>query len=127
MRRPPEPQYSFTIPSIHDDTTLDCRLYHPNDILVNKSQRRKGSANTSSEEVAVTQWRKKGIIMAHPYAPMGGSYDDRVVGMVVEEFLKLGWVVGTFNFRYVCMCLVYELLGFSFLLFWLLVVLFLPD
>lgn len=38
--------------------------------------------------------------MAHPYAPMGGSYDDRVVGMVVEEFLKLGWIVGTFNFRY---------------------------
>jgi alpha/beta superfamily hydrolase len=38
--------------------------------------------------------------MAHPYAPMGGSYDDRVVGIVVEEFLALGFVVGTFNFRY---------------------------
>ena len=38
--------------------------------------------------------------MAHPYAPMGGCYDDRVVGIVVEEFLKLGWVVGTFNFRH---------------------------
>ena len=39
--------------------------------------------------------------MAHPYAPMGGSYDDRVVGIVVDEFLKTGWIVGTFNFRYV--------------------------
>jgi len=38
--------------------------------------------------------------MAHPYAPMGGSYDDRVVGIVVEEFLHAGWMVGTFNFRY---------------------------
>lgn len=38
--------------------------------------------------------------MAHPYAPMGGCYDDRVVGIVVDEFLRLGWVVGTFNFRY---------------------------
>jgi alpha/beta superfamily hydrolase len=38
--------------------------------------------------------------MAHPYAPMGGSYDDRVVGIVVDEFLKAGWIVGTFNFRY---------------------------
>ena len=38
--------------------------------------------------------------MAHPYAPMGGSYDDRIVGIVVDEFLKQGWVVGTFNFRY---------------------------
>ncbi|KAH7406124.1 hypothetical protein DE146DRAFT_676693 [Phaeosphaeria sp. MPI-PUGE-AT-0046c] len=37
--------------------------------------------------------------MAHPYAPMGGSYDDRVVGIVVDEFLKHGWMVGTFNFR----------------------------
>jgi alpha/beta superfamily hydrolase len=32
---------------------------------------------------------------------MGGSYDDRVVGIVVEAFLGLGYVVGTFNFRYV--------------------------
>jgi hypothetical protein len=31
---------------------------------------------------------------------MGGSYDDRVVGTVVDEFLRAGWVVGTFNFRY---------------------------
>jgi alpha/beta superfamily hydrolase len=31
---------------------------------------------------------------------MGGSYDDRVVGIVAEEFLALGYVVGTFNFRY---------------------------
>lgn len=38
--------------------------------------------------------------MAHPYAPMGGSYDDRIVGIVIGEFLKAGWVVGTFNFRY---------------------------
>jgi hypothetical protein len=30
---------------------------------------------------------------------MGGSYDDRVVGIVVAEFLKTGWIVGTFNFR----------------------------
>ncbi|KAF1949129.1 hypothetical protein CC80DRAFT_497715 [Byssothecium circinans] len=37
--------------------------------------------------------------MAHPYAPMGGSYDDRVVGIVVDEFLRKGWIVGTFNFR----------------------------
>lgn len=40
--------------------------------------------------------------MAHPYAPMGGCYDDRVVGIVVDEFLKAGWIVGTFNFRSVC-------------------------
>ncbi|KAH7402616.1 Alpha/Beta hydrolase protein [Pyrenochaeta sp. MPI-SDFR-AT-0127] len=89
MRHPPEPHYSFTIPSTHDDTTLNCRIYYP-DIL---------DRSDASERENEAQWRKKGIIMAHPYAPMGGSYDDRVVGIVVDEFLKAGWVVGTFNFR----------------------------
>ncbi|KAI4929500.1 uncharacterized protein J4E92_005165 [Alternaria infectoria] len=87
MRRPPEAHYSFTIPSIHDDTTLDCRIYHPDTLTKPK------------DSAHIAQWRKRGIVMAHPYAPMGGSYDDRVVGIVVEEFLHAGWMVGTFNFR----------------------------
>ena len=88
MRTPSEPHYSFTIPSIHDDTTLDCRIYHPEIFDY--------SAGTDPG----LGWRKRGIIMAHPYAPMGGSYDDRVVGIVVDEMLKAGYIVGTFNFRY---------------------------
>jgi alpha/beta superfamily hydrolase len=88
MPRPPEPQYSFTIPSIHDDTTLDCRIYHPDDL------------EQVTDVAAGSSWGKRGIVMAHPYAPMGGSYDDRIVGIVVDEFLKAKWIVGTFNFRY---------------------------
>ena len=88
MRASPEPHYSFTIPSIHDDTTLDCRIYHP-DVF-----------DYSAGNDFGAQWRKRGIVMAHPYAPMGGSYDDRVVGIVVDEMLKAGYIVGTFNFRY---------------------------
>ena len=84
MHGPAEPHYSFTIPSIHDDTTLDCRIYHP-DVLDTTG----GSP----------RWRKRGVVMAHPYAPMGGSYDDLVVRIVVDEMLKAGYVVGTFNFR----------------------------
>ncbi|KAF1838811.1 hypothetical protein BDW02DRAFT_488267 [Decorospora gaudefroyi] len=87
MHRPPDAHYSFTIPSIHDDTTLDCRIYHPDAL----------SKPTYSDKSV--QWKRRGIVMAHPYAPMGGSYDDRVVSIVVEEFLKTGWIVGTFNFR----------------------------
>lgn len=90
MHHPPEPHYSFTIPSIHDDTTLDCRIYHPQEVW-----RPQSHDNGNSRP-----WQKRGIIMAHPYAPLGGSYDDRVVGIVVEEYLALGYVVGTFNFRY---------------------------
>lgn len=88
--RPPQPHAAFTIPSLHDDTTLDCRIYHPDVLLSAQAQ------NDTPE----SPWKKRGIVMAHPYAPLGGSYDDRVVGIVVEEFLALGYVVATFNFRY---------------------------
>ncbi|KAJ4985285.1 acid phosphatase [Stagonosporopsis vannaccii] len=88
MRNAPEPHYSFTIPSIHDDTTLDCRIYHPHIF-----------DEAAKDSLEQSRWRKRGIVMAHPYAPMGGSYDDRVVGIVVDEMLKAGYVVGTFNFR----------------------------
>ncbi|KAF2438762.1 hypothetical protein P171DRAFT_155820 [Karstenula rhodostoma CBS 690.94] len=78
-----EPRWSCTIPSIHDDTPLGVRIYHP----------------TTLQSQSEKPWRKRGIVMAHPYAPMGGSYDDRVVGIVADEFLSAGWIVGTFNFR----------------------------
>ncbi|KAK5160838.1 hypothetical protein LTR04_004491 [Oleoguttula sp. CCFEE 6159] len=81
-----EPTFSFTIPSIHDDTPLDCRLYHP------KPVSRDGAPSAGSGQ-------KRGAIVAHPYAPMGGSYDDPVVGIVAGQLLKEGFVVGTFNFR----------------------------
>jgi hypothetical protein len=90
MHHPPDPIYSFTIPSIHDDTPLNCRVYHPDGLV---------EAHSDSPG-ANPPWRTRGIVMAHPYAPMGGSYDDRVVGIAADEFLKAGWIVGTFNFRY---------------------------
>jgi len=37
--------------------------------------------------------------VTHPYAPLGGSYDDPVVVSALSEILKQGFVVGTFNFR----------------------------
>jgi hypothetical protein len=40
-------------------------------------------------------------IVAHPYAPMGGCYDDPVVGRIASTMLDDGFIVGTFNFRYV--------------------------
>jgi alpha/beta superfamily hydrolase len=87
----PEPRFNSTIPSIHDDTTLDFRIYHP-DVLTRPPL---GGEGTNKP------WRRKGLVIAHPYAPMGGSYDDRVVRIVLDEFLKAGWIVATFNFRYI--------------------------
>ncbi|KAI9893675.1 MAG: hypothetical protein M1814_005890 [Vezdaea aestivalis] len=80
------PIASFTIPSISDDLLLDCRIYHPKKFYI-------------TEECSNDQWLKKGAIVAHPYAPLGGSYDDAVVGMISSSLLKSGFIVGTFNFR----------------------------
>ncbi|KAJ4393163.1 hypothetical protein N0V93_002370 [Gnomoniopsis smithogilvyi] len=81
----PPPALTFTIPSIHDDTTLlDCRIYHP--------------ASLAPNQLAPV-WRKHAAIVAHPYATLGGSYDDAVVETVSAALLREGYVVGTFNFR----------------------------
>ncbi|KAL5403746.1 hypothetical protein PMIN04_012757 [Paraphaeosphaeria minitans] len=87
-----EPRWSCTIPSLHDDTPLDVRIYHP--WILHK---RDGGGGGGGGEMWWT--RRRGVVVAHPYAALGGSYDDGVVGVVVEEFLAAGWVVGTFNFR----------------------------
>ena len=56
--------------------------------------------------------------MAHPYAPMGGCYDDPVVGIAAAQLLKEGFIVCTLNFRCVevqaqpsCLLPAEELLG----------------
>lgn len=77
-----KPNFSFAIPSIHDDNILDCRLYHPKE-------------SDHSRSVSIAQ----AAIIAHPYAPLGGCYDDPVVNAVGVVLLKAGYVVGTFNFR----------------------------
>ena len=83
-----EPAYSISIPSIEDDTLLDCRIYHPKNL---HTVLREGQYNSHGI---------KGAILAHPYAPLGGCYDDSVVISVAETLLEQGFVVGTFNFRY---------------------------
>jgi alpha/beta superfamily hydrolase len=79
-----EPTYAFSLPSIQDDTPLECRIYHPKNLhsLLGDKQR-----------------PIKGSIIGHPYAPLGGCYDDPVVLSVTETLLEQGYIVGTFNFR----------------------------
>ncbi|QDS68807.1 hypothetical protein FKW77_006164 [Venturia effusa] len=80
----PEP-LSFTVPSIHDDTVIHARIYHP--------------AGSTKDPSGSEQHGIRGAIVAHPYAPLGGSYDDPVVGLVASQILKEGFTVCTFNFR----------------------------
>ena len=79
------PVYCFTIPSLHDSTVLDCRIYHP----------------ASLQDAQTGQQRtRKAALVAHPYAPLGGCMDDPVVMTIVDQLIDLDFVVGTFNFRY---------------------------
>ncbi|KKA26790.1 hypothetical protein TD95_003162 [Thielaviopsis punctulata] len=80
----PEPTLSFTLQSLHDNTSLDCRIYHP------------VSLEPSSN---VPAWCRHSAIFAHPYAPLGGSYNDHIVQAATEVLLSQGYLVGTFNFR----------------------------
>jgi len=82
-----EPVYSFTIPSLHDDTALDCRIYHPTTLY--------DSINGSDD----TRGTLRGGVIGHPYAPLGGSFEDGVVLSVAQCLVKQGFIVGTFNFR----------------------------
>jgi hypothetical protein len=81
----PEPTLSFTLPSLHDGLPLDCRVYHPHSL-------------TASPRAP--SWQKHAAIVAHPYAPLGGCYDDPVVDIVASTLLRLGFLVATFNFRF---------------------------
>lgn len=80
----PTPSLNLQIPSYLDAYLLDARVYLP-----------------TSYTAPVTQhWDRKLAIIGHPYAPLGGSHDDRVVLEVVKTLLRAGWIVSTFNFRY---------------------------
>lgn len=109
-----QPAYSFTIPSLHDDTPLACRIYHPHSGLSlgdDGEEDENGDEGNGDGGVAGSEGRRgegrrrpksrrwKAAIIAHPYAPLGGSYDDPVVGKVGAELMAAGWVVGTFCFR----------------------------
>ena len=84
----PIPALSFTLPSLCDDTRLDCRIYHPECLT-----------DPSMLDTEIRSWRKQAAVVAHPYAPLGGCYDDAVVDVVAGALLQVGYVVATFNFR----------------------------
>lgn len=81
----PSASFSFFLPSVYDGTKLKCRVYLPS-VLQNIE--------------SATTWPNRGAVVAHPYATLGGCYDDPVVSFIGSELLQAGCVVGTFNFRY---------------------------
>lgn len=78
----PSPSANFTLPSLYDSLELDCRIYFP---------RRK------SDQGAIIA--RGCAVFAHPYAPLGGCYDDPVVNSIGGVLLRHGYILVTFNFR----------------------------
>lgn len=87
----PVPSLNLQIPSLHDSVPLSARLYLPPSYTRTRT--------TTTTATTTTAWPRRLAIVAHPYAPLGGNYDDRVVLRVVALLLSLDWVVATFNFR----------------------------
>ena len=78
----PTPNAALTIPSLHDSTEISSRVYYP-----------------GKPEDSTGLFGRGFAILAHPYAPLGGSYDDPVVALVGTTLLRNGIVLITFNFR----------------------------
>ncbi|OAA73674.1 X-Pro dipeptidyl-peptidase-like domain protein [Cordyceps fumosorosea ARSEF 2679] len=85
----PEPALTFTIPSVHDGLPLDCRIYHPASLR----------AEQRPSEASPSPWRRHAAVLAHPYAPLGGSFDDPVIEVAGARMLDEGYLLATFNFR----------------------------
>ncbi|KAK5092462.1 hypothetical protein LTR70_005423 [Exophiala xenobiotica] len=77
-----KPSANFTLPSLYDDLELNGRLYFPRSQCEHEEDRPRGCA-----------------VFAHPYAPLGGCYDDPVVNSVGSLLVGNGFIVVTFNFR----------------------------
>lgn len=89
----PQPTYEFFIPSIYDDTALACRVYCVHD------QSPEGRRVPGAQRAVAHPWTAKGAVVAHNYTGLGGSQDNIIVLTVVEELLRAGFMVGTFNLR----------------------------
>ncbi|KAK8121808.1 Alpha/Beta hydrolase protein [Apiospora sp. TS-2023a] len=92
-----KPTLSFTIPSVHDGHKLDCRVFHPASLLTPPSSQQSEEDDNASS--APPPWGRHIAIVAHPYAPLGGSYDDPIVDVISGILVQAGFVVATFNFR----------------------------
>ncbi|KAK6538616.1 hypothetical protein TWF694_010194 [Orbilia ellipsospora] len=78
------PVLTLIVPTTSHDLNVEARVYHPSEF-------------PSNYGVDRTHPRKAAVV-AHPYASLGGSWDDPVVLSLVSLLIRKGWVVATFNF-----------------------------
>lgn len=103
----PDPTLSFSLPSIHDGTSLDCRIYLPPSLLEDLSSPPPSPSSPLSpfdNPAKALPWQGNAAVVAHPYAPMGGNFNDNIVRLLTKTLLtgtptSPPYVVATFNFR----------------------------
>ena len=80
----PHPRLAFSVASLEDEVPIHCRLYAP---------------YTTGNPILKYAPHTRLAIVAHPYAPLGGSQDDPIVHLIVRQLLKYGYFAVTFDFR----------------------------
>ncbi|KAF3909311.1 hypothetical protein ABW20_dc0108974 [Dactylellina cionopaga] len=78
------PVLTLIVPTSSHDLTIEARVYHPPEFPVDYGCSQKS--------------QRKAAVVAHPYASLGGNWDDPVVLSLVALLTSRGWVVATFNF-----------------------------
>ncbi|EWC44469.1 hypothetical protein DRE_06737 [Drechslerella stenobrocha 248] len=85
--RHPSPVLTLMVPTGSHDLNVEARIYHP--------------AEFPADYGRDARARRKAAVVAHPYASLGGSWDDPVVLALVGVLTGRGWIVATFNFGHV--------------------------
>ncbi|KAK6349295.1 hypothetical protein TWF730_010045 [Orbilia blumenaviensis] len=82
---PSSPILTLIIPTpSHHNHTIEARVYHPTEFPQNYG--------------LTPHTPRKAAVVAHPYAALGGTWDDPVVLSLVALLTRKGYVVATFNF-----------------------------
>lgn len=92
---------AFQIPSLCDKIKLDCCIRDHQTISQATLDSLPPQCDNRSSDIALKKHTICGAIIAHPYAPLGGSFCDPIVTAIGESFLQKGFVVGVFNFRFI--------------------------
>lgn len=126
------PPLTLKVPSLYDSLLLETRIHLPSTSTrvtgpgVTGKGEGEGDGELSFgqrelESVQYTCGNDAGVVkvavVAHPYAPLGGNFDDHVVVNVMKVLVQNGWVVGTFNFRSVLPSISCFYLGIYFPIF----------
>lgn len=118
---------AFQISSLYDKTKLDCCIRDHQITTQANLNTLPPQCDNRSSDIALKKHTICGAIIAHPYAPLGGSFYDPIVTAVGELFLQKGFIVGVFNFRFIYLFILYTTHGLCLIQFTAMLLLILSN